>query len=271
MNNVLAQPQAKEIFTVFDLETTGLDYKNEQVVEIAAIRTDLEQELGRMHILVKLNEGKKLPDFLVDNTDLRDYMLVNGMVEHQALINLMAFMGNSIVVAHYAPFDFAYLFKALIAPELFLCTRSIERLLTPDKSASLAPTAERRGVKLEGAHRAMNDIEATIGVLKSQLSEIKERGIKRSVVQNMIVDSPERPNKFTPRHAKVKTSKEFKLVGKKVKITQTGNDFGKVGVVLDAYINGKITDEMDGTQIVIIRTDEGDELIKYAEHTKVVK
>ncbi|WP_431819220.1 3'-5' exonuclease (plasmid) [Bacillus thuringiensis] len=270
MENVLAMPKAKEVFTVFDLETTGLNYREEQIVEIAAIRTDLTQELGRMHLLVTLKDGKKLPDFLVENTDLRDYMLVNGMVEHQALINLMAFIGNSTVVAHYAPFDFAYLWKALIAPELFLCTRSIERMLTPDQSASLAPTAERRGVKLEGAHRAMNDIEATIGVLKSQLEEVEERGIKRSVIQNMIVDSEERPNQFTPRHAKVKTKAEFKLEGRRVEVTQHGTDFGKQGVVLDAYITGRITGETEGVQVVIIGADGGGQLIKYGEHTKVI-
>ncbi|PKJ52671.1 MULTISPECIES: 3'-5' exonuclease [Bacillus] len=269
MENVLAKPSAKEVFTVFDFETTGLDYKNEQVVEIAAIRTDLTQELGRMHILVSLKDGKVLPDFLKDNTDLRDHHLVNGMGEHQALIALMAFMGNSTAVAHYAPFDFAYLYKAFIIPESFLCTRSIERYLNPNESASLAPTAERRGVKLEGAHRAMNDIEATIGVLKSQLEEIEARGLKRAHIQNMIVDSPERPNKFTPQHAKVKTPYEFRLVGKRVKVTQTGNDFGKEGTIVEAYINGKITGETEGIQIIVFVTDDGDQLVKHVNHVEV--
>lgn len=269
MENVLAKPQAKEIFTVFDFETTGLDYKKEQVVEIAAIRTDLERELGRMHILVTLNEGMKLPQFLIDNTDLREHHLVGGMVEHQALINLMAFMGNSTVVAHYLPFDSAYLFKALIAPQLFLCTRSIERVLNPNESASLDPTAKRRGVKLEGAHRAMNDIEATIGVLKSQLAEMKERGLERAFFQNMIIDSKERPNKFTPMHAKVKTPAELKLVGKTAEVTLHGHDFEKSGKIVDAYINGKTTDGEGGVVIVVIDTQEGDRLVYQLTNVKV--
>jgi DNA polymerase-3 subunit epsilon/DNA polymerase-3 subunit alpha (Gram-positive type) len=194
----------KEVFTILDFETTGLDHNNEQVVEVAAIRTDLEQELGRLHLLVTLQDGKKLPDFLLDNTDLTDEMLDNGVEELQAMIILAAFIGNSTVVAHYAPFDFAFLSGYGIQPPLFLCTRSIERFLHPKLSASLSPTAERYGVKLEGAHRAMNDIEATAGVLKAQLGVIKARGIERHEIQNMIFDSAERPNRFTPFLARVK-------------------------------------------------------------------
>lgn len=193
----------KEVFTFLDFETTGLDHNNEQVVEVAAIRTDLEQELGRLHLLVTLKDGKKLPDFLLDNTDLTDEMLDNGVEELQAMIILAGFIGNSTVVAHYAPFDFAFLNEYGIQPPLFLCTRSIERFLNPKESASLDPTSKRYGVKLEGAHRAMNDIEATIGVLKAQLEVIKERGIERREIQNMIYDSKERPNRFTPFLARV--------------------------------------------------------------------
>ncbi|WP_095021881.1 PolC-type DNA polymerase III [Bacillus thuringiensis] len=226
---------AKEVFTILDFETTGLDHNNEQVVEVAAIRTDLEQELGRLHLLVRLKDGKTLPDFLLDNTDLTDEMLENGVEELQAMIILSAFIGNSTVVAHYAPFDFAYLNNYGMQPTLFLCTRSIERFLNPKESASLDPTAKRYGVKLEGAHRAMNDIEATIGVLKAQLAEVEKRGIKRQAIQNLIIDSSERPNRFTPQYARVMKIGKGELQGKRVRVTQEGRNFGKVGTVVDSY------------------------------------
>lgn len=276
VENVLAKPSAKEVFTIFDFETTGLDHNENQIVEVAAIRTDLTQELGRLHMLVALEEGKKLPDFLIDNTDLRDHMLVNGVTELHMMIVLSAFIGNSTVVAHYFPFDSAYLANYQIHPESFLCTRSIERFLNPKESASLDPTAKRRGVKLEGAHRAMNDIEATIGVLKSQLQELKDRGIPRSRVSNMIVDSEERPNRFSPLMAKVVTKKETDQVGRRVKIRDKQHiSYGEKGRVVEAYRsavqkeNKKTGIEAnEGHRVLVVMLDSGEQIVINEEQVK---
>lgn len=276
IDNVLAKLPAKEVFTVFDFETTGLDYAKEQVVEVAAIRTDLTQELGRLHMLVHLKDGKKLPQFLIDNTDLRDHHLINGVSELQMHVALQAFVGNSTVVAHYLPFDAAYLSLYGNTPETFLCTRSIERFLNPKESASLEPTAKRRGVKLEGAHRAMNDIEATIGVLKSQLQELKDRNIPRLTVQNMILDSEERPNRFTPKYAKVKTPKEIALTGRRLKIRDKQHAYhNEKGIVLDAYKKNVVTanETLDikaneGDRMLLVKLDNGLELQVYETSVK---
>ncbi|PET15064.1 3'-5' exonuclease [Bacillus thuringiensis] len=265
VENVLAKAPAKEVFTVFDFETTGLDYATEQVVEVAAIRTDLKQELGRFHMLVKLNDGKKLSQFLIDNTELRDHMLTNGVHELQAMIMLQAFIGNSTLVAHYLPFDAAYLSKYGIYAEHFLCTRSIERLLNCEESASLEPTAKRRGVSLEGAHRAMNDVEATVGVLASQLREIEERRIPRAHISNMIIDSNERPNRFSPKYAKVKTKTEIELIGKRVKVRDKNSRFhNEKATILEAYKSGVVVenkaleiDGYEGDRILVLQLDNG--------------
>jgi DNA polymerase-3 subunit epsilon/DNA polymerase-3 subunit alpha (Gram-positive type) len=193
----------KEIFTFIDFETTGLDHNEEQVIEVAAIKTDLEREYGRYHVLVALKDGKELPQFSKD-TGFSEEMLAGGANELGAMLGLAGFIGNDTVVAHYAPFDFAYLNNFGLEPSFFLCTRSIERILHPTESASLAPTCERYGIKLEGAHRAMNDLEATVEVLKAQLAEGEKQGMPRRNFANLIIDSEERPNRFTPKHARVK-------------------------------------------------------------------
>jgi DNA polymerase III subunit epsilon len=193
----------KEVFTFIDLETTGLDHNEAQVIEVAAIKTDLEREYGRLHTLVQLKDGVVLPQFSKD-TGFSEEMLQGGAVELGAMMAVAGFVGNDTLVAHYAPFDFAFLAKYQLEPNFFLCTRSIERLLNPKESASLAPTTERYGIKLEGAHRAMNDLEATIEVLKAQLIEAAAQGYTRKDLANLIVDSEERPNRFTPKYANVK-------------------------------------------------------------------
>jgi len=193
-----------ETFTILDFETTGLDHEKDQAIEIAAIKTDLTREYGRLQMTVSLNEeGAQLPEFITNLTGLTADDLKNGSSELAAYIALAAFIGNDTVVTHYCPFDLAFLSRYGIEPQYYLCTRSLARFLFPEESASLAPTCERLGIELEGAHRAMNDAEATAKLLPLLMEEAEKRGITRRQYQNMIVDSAERPNRFTPKYAKV--------------------------------------------------------------------
>jgi DNA polymerase III subunit epsilon len=193
----------KETFTIFDFETTGLDYTENQVIELAAIKTDLTQEYGRFTMLVSLEDGRVLDAKITELTGITEGMLKSAGSEFAAMIALAAFIGNDTVVAHYAPFDFSYLRKYGIEPKFFICTRSLAKFLYPSESASLSPTCERLGIKLEGAHRAMNDVEATAQLLGKLMNVAAEKGIERKAYQNLIVDSAERPNRFTPAGAKV--------------------------------------------------------------------
>ena len=93
-------------FVVFDTETTGLDFKKDKVLSIGAISVKgntidvsdsfevyLEQELFKkdsveIHGIIKGGNYKKIK-------------------EREALIQFLAFIKNSILVAHHAAFDVA--------------------------------------------------------------------------------------------------------------------------------------------------------------------
>ncbi|MDT2236605.1 3'-5' exonuclease [Paenibacillus larvae] len=65
----------REIYTVFDLETTGLDPTKDQITEIAAIRTDLIREYGRLDIRITKNSGTKLTPEIVNLTGISESMM----------------------------------------------------------------------------------------------------------------------------------------------------------------------------------------------------
>jgi DNA polymerase III alpha subunit (gram-positive type) len=197
----------KEVFTVLDLETTSLDPKEGQIIEIAAIRTDLEREYGRLDMRVALNDNlTELSDFTTELTGIETADLKGGVTEAVAMFNLAAFSVGTTVVAQYAPFDLSYLEPRGFVPEFFLDTRTITRLIDPTvKSASLMPTYERLfGEKFEDAHRAMADVEATVRVLKEQLNRAEAAGLTRRDIQNVVIDAADRPLRFTPKNAIVK-------------------------------------------------------------------
>lgn len=185
-------------YIVFDFETTGLDYKTEQVIEIAGAKLDENlNPIGTYHTMVALNEGKILPQFIRQLTGISAEDLVDGKPEDVAMNELKEFIGDSIVIAQFASFDLSYLSKVLI-PEKFICTRSMARLLRPDEYASLKNLIKIYGIDNLDPHRAYADVEATIEVFKKQKAECDAKGIE---YMNVLIDSNERPLNYVPENA----------------------------------------------------------------------
>lgn len=188
------------MYIVFDFETTGLDYKTEQVIEIAGAKLDENLEpVATIHMMVALSKGRILPQFIRQLTGITPYDLINGVPEDEAMERLKNFIGDSIVIAQFASFDLSYLSKVLI-PEKFICTRSMARLLRPDEYASLKNLIKIYDVKNLDPHRAYADVEATIEVFKKQKAECDAKGIE---YMNVLIDSNERPLNYIPENAVV--------------------------------------------------------------------
>lgn len=186
-------------YTVIDFETTGLDYLTEQVIEIGAIKLDTNfNEIGRLHTMVKLTEGRELKPFITKLTGIKAEDTYDGVSEAVGLNMLKDFIGDSVVVAQHAPFDLSFLAKA-VEPEHFIDTRSLSRLINPDEKAGLKDLCERYGIKLVH-HRSISDVLATIEVLKILLAEAQSKGIP---AYNVIVVAPDRPLNFVPLSAVV--------------------------------------------------------------------
>lgn len=185
-------------YLVLDFETTGLDYKKEQVTEVGAIKYDENfNEVATFHTYVKLYVEHGLSDFIKNLTGITEEKLEYGMTEDSAMDVIASMIDlDTIVVAQYAPFDFAYLSKDEIYPRKFICTKSLTQLADgTDVSSSLTPTCERLGIKLENAHRAMNDVEATAKVLQHRL------GQDLDFVENFIMERSERAvDMFLPKY-----------------------------------------------------------------------
>lgn len=194
-------------YVIVDFETTGLDHNIEQATEVSAIRTDADLNvIGSYQAYVKLEDGRTISDFVHKLTGLTaEFLEANGISEGHAIKGLWDFIGESevapIVVAHHAPFDFSFLGNYGLAPEHFICTRVLSRLVEPYEKASLADVAKRHGFyDAEGHHKASKDIEMTRKVLQKLMPIADQLGIN---YRNVVVDSSERPLTFVPAYASV--------------------------------------------------------------------
>lgn len=180
-------------YVVIDFETTGLDYQTEQITEIGAVRLNEKfEEVGSFHSFVNLQPGKELSKF----TKITKSMVDTGVPEKEAMQVLRTFIGDSVVVAQWAPFDLAFLSKEGIHPKQFICTKSLTSQAEPNESSSLGPTCERLGISLENAHRALDDAKATAQVLAYRM---KQGGLR---VLNTLTVTKGRPITFLPKYTK---------------------------------------------------------------------
>lgn len=196
-------------YVVIDFETTGLDHKVEQIIEVALIKYDKEfNELGSFNTFVKLTPGKELSPFIKEYTGITEKQLENGMNEIDAMRIVKSFIDlSTIVVAQYVPFDFAFMAKHGILPHRFICTKSLTSQVEPEETSSLKPTCERLGIKLDNPHRAFADVKATTEVLKVRLSQDID------YLLNTIVKSPDRDLGYIPFSTERVLNKEYFLKG----------------------------------------------------------
>lgn len=199
--------RAHEIVTVLDIETTGLDPATDHITEIAAIRAEIitdtpgiaYREIGRFQTFVALPDGVEIAPEITELTGIRAEDLRGAPDITAASLALEFWLGDSTAVAHNAPFDLAFL--CTIRPDNFVCTRALSHLVDPDESARLADCCERYRIALNGHHRAMNDVEATLQLYVKLREKAEINGIS---YRNVVIDSEERPLKYVPPGAIVR-------------------------------------------------------------------
>ncbi|WP_103110243.1 3'-5' exonuclease [Brevibacillus reuszeri] len=205
---------APEIVTVIDIETTGLDPATDHITEIAAIRAEIitdtpglaYREIGRFQTFVALPPGVEIPPEITELTGIKTEDLRGAPRKTDALVTLHSFAFGTTVVAHNAPFDISFIDPVVDVPK-FVCTRALARLVDPDESASLKDVCPRYNIELNGHHRAMNDVEATLQVYAKLREKAETNGIS---YRNVVIDSDERPLKYVPPGAIVRTIKKTK-------------------------------------------------------------
>lgn len=196
------------MYVVLDFETTGLNFLKEQVIEISAIKLDHNfKEVGTFNTFVELREDVELSEFITNLTGITYYNLEYGMDEGDAFYLLANFIGKATVIAQYAPFDLAFLAQHHIHPKEFYCTKALTSVVEPNELSSLGPTCERLGIKLENAHRAIDDCRATAEVFK-----VRYEQFKGNPPANTLVVTEGRPINFIPKATEVILTKTGALI-----------------------------------------------------------
>ena len=171
-----------DTYVVFDLETTGFHAKNNNIIEIGAVKVVGGQITERFSEFV--NPKEPIPFRITELTSIRDEDVIDAEDITKILPRFMDFCKGAIMVAHNADFDMSFI-KAncerlgLPCDFTYVDTVALARYLLPSLSKfKLDNVAKAGGVSLEHHHRAVDDAGCTAEIYVKFLEMLKDRGFE---------------------------------------------------------------------------------------------
>lgn len=163
-------------YVVLDLEMTGLSAKNDQIIEIGAVKIKDNQVIETMECLV--NPHCKIPTRVVELTGITDEMVQSGMDKDEAMEKLLAFINGQILVGQNINFDYSFLKQWAVNHkrplEVKACdTLKLARVLLPaEEPKRLESLCQYFGIERAREHRALDDALETWQIFE----KLKELG-----------------------------------------------------------------------------------------------
>ena len=168
-------------YCVLDLETTGISITTEKITEVGIMKVKNGEVIDEFEIFV--NPEKPIPQRVVEVTNITDEMVKDAETIDKVFPKILEFVGDSIIVAHNASFDVGFLKHnaKLLGYEFnntYIDTLPLAKDLFPDfKKYKLGKIADRIGIEVDVAHRALADVDTTVKVFNVMLKKLKDKGI----------------------------------------------------------------------------------------------
>jgi DNA polymerase-3 subunit epsilon len=182
-----------EIFVCVDCEATGLDIDSDAIIELAAVKFTLNQNLESFETLID-------PCQIIPEQSMKIHRITNEMVQgkpkiKEILPSFLKFIGHHMIVGHGIKFDIDMIIKAAknnqvlcnIEKQQTIDTLRLARLYGQTSVNSLEILRQHFNIVSEGAHRAMNDVLVNIEVFKHLSKDFKTTQNLLSRLQKPII------------------------------------------------------------------------------------
>ena len=178
-------------YIVLDIETTGLSFRTEKITEIGAVKVKNGEVVDTFECFV--NPKIPIPQRIVEITGITDEMVRDAETIDKVMPKFLRFIGDLKLVAHNADFDIGFLKYNAESLDLkmdneYIDSLKLSRQLYPEfKKHKLGILADKFGIKVENAHRALDDVKTLVEVFKKLLEKYDEqpkgRGKKINISQ----------------------------------------------------------------------------------------
>lgn len=174
------------MYAILDIETTGGQFNEEGITEIAIYKFDGHEIVDQFISLV--NPEIPIQPFVVKLTGINNAMLVNAPKFFEVAKRIIEITNGCVIVAHNADFDYRILrteFRRLGYDFNIktLCTVELSQKLLPEQpSHSLGKLVRALGIPMADRHRASGDALATVKLFKMLL----DKDINKDIVKDFI-------------------------------------------------------------------------------------
>lgn len=189
------------MYAILDIETTGGNYDEEGITEIAIYRFDGEQITDQFSSLI--NPQKSIQPFVVKLTGINEKMLKNAPKFYEVAKRIVQITEDCILVAHNAAFDYRILnteFRRLgfAYERKTLCTVNLSQELLPEQpSFNLGKLIRNLGIPFANQHRAHGDAQVTLKLFELLLEKDTQKQIIKKHIQYL------NPNKAPSQFLKI--------------------------------------------------------------------
>jgi DNA polymerase III epsilon subunit family exonuclease len=151
-----------DIKFVVDLETTGLDFRREKIIEVAAVKLLNDEIVDTFETLV--NPMQHIRNSSINIHGINEEMILEAPTIDEVLPELLDFIEDKPLIGHNVIFDYSYInYASLVLYGKELKNKRIDTLkmfkevFPEERSHGLEALLNRFKVKLETHHRAMAD------------------------------------------------------------------------------------------------------------------
>ncbi|HVO74088.1 MAG TPA: exonuclease domain-containing protein [Ignavibacteriaceae bacterium] len=183
-------PLSEADFCVFDVETTGVSPRYNNIIEIGIVKISKLKITETYHTLI--NPKRAIPNYITRFTGISDEDVYNAPFFEDAAADICRFISNSVLTAHNISFDKSFLRRELAFSGLelseflpdhsgaFLCTLRLAKRLYPRlRSCSLNSVGRHLRLKNKRPHRALPDAEVTALILLKMIKQaVKKEKIR---------------------------------------------------------------------------------------------
>ena len=221
-------------FTIFDTETTGLEPESgDRIVEIAGIRFKGRQKIASFQTLINPHRPISASAFEVNR--ITPGMLQDAPGIETVMPDFLKFIRGSCLCSYNAAFDLEFLnnelkiiqqnpLKDIVVIDILKISR---RLLPGLERYALGFVADKLGIKAAQKHRALADVELTLGVFHKLKALLQAKGILE--VQNFLslfsLNSSSLADLYNQKLAQIQEAMDL---GAKLKIKYISSSLGQV-------------------------------------------
>ena len=241
-------------FVVFDIETTGLDSFENEIIEIGALKVKYGKVVDSFDHLIKPNHP--ISDFITDLTGITNEMVENAESIEEVLEQFINFIGDNILMGHNVNFDINFVYdhaekyNNYNLTNDFIDTLRLARKLLPEMPHHrLSDLADYYNIDKTGHHRALKDVEMTLEVYNHLVEEIlNQYGNLDNFKKQIYKNSYDNFSDLTPQTDKIDKNNLF--YDKNIAITGNFANFPRKEAVqkilnLGGHYNDKVTEATD--------------------------